>query len=349
MRIAQVSSLVEQVPPPKYGGLELVVHNLTEELVRHGHDVTLFASGDSKTKAKLVPITPRALRYRKDITKPEIYYYILQGELLERAQDFDIIHVHISVKILPLNKFSPTPILSTLHGRLNIPEVQEVILRFPEDIYYNSISLSQQGTFPELKFFANVYNGIDVKKFEFNDRPQNYLAFLGRISPEKGIKEAILATLKAKEKLIIAAKIDRVDEEYYKKEIESLIDRKQIKFIGEVGHKGKVELLKNAKALLNPINWPEPFGLVMPEAMACGTPVIATKRASAPETIVEGKTGFLVNPKRPIEGIVRVLSRINEISREDCREHVEKNFSVEKMVDGYEKTYKEILKIKRKK
>ncbi len=345
IEIAQISSFEEVVPPKKYGGTELVVHNLTEELVRRGHKVTLFALGGSKTSAKLIQVYPYSLKVRTmDLKTRESYKLIGVGKILEYIKNhhFDLLHNHIGWRVLAFSSLVDIPMVTTLHGPLNI-KYQRLVFGNKKNHPFVSISNSQRRFFPGLNYVATVYNGIKVEDFIFNNDPDDYLAFLGRISPEKGVVQAIKVAKAAREKLLIAAKIDPVDREYWEKKVKPLVDGKQIKFLGELGHKDKVRLLENAKVLLDPINWEEPFGLVMPEAMACGTPVIAPRRASVPEIVVNGKTGFIVSQKHMISEMVKAIKKIDRIKREDCRKHVEKNFTIKKMVDGYEKVYYKIL------
>lgn len=346
LRIAQIAPLFEPVPPEGYGGTQRVVYNLTEELVKRGHQVTLFASGDSKTSAKLIPICSRALRKDKWV-KPEVFNIPLLDKVFSQRDKFDLIHSHIFTAIMPLNKLlsDVPPIVSTLHGRLNLPEYR-MIPKYSDNISYVSISNSQRKNLPDLNYVDTVYNGIEVSKFEFNKKPKDYFIFLGRISPEKGINYALELAERAKIKLLIAAKVDPFDLAYYKKQVKPKItNNKLIQFVGEVGHREKVALLKNAKALINPINWEEPFGLTMIEAMACGTPVIAPRRASVPEIVVDNKTGFIVSPDptKIVSEMQQVLEKIDQIDRRACRVHVEKNFTAKKMADGYEKVYQKVL------
>jgi len=345
MKIAQIAPFEEPVPPKKYGGTELVVYNLTEELVRRGHEVVLFASGDSKTSARLLPVFPKALRKTKigsDLKTREAYKFLGISQILSTLlkERFDIIHNHIGWRLLPFAQILQDKIITTLHGPLNIG-YQKLIYKKFHDLPYISISKNQRTPLSKLNFVANIYNGIDIERFPFNYKPKDYLAFLGRMSPEKGPVEAIKIAKKAKMKLIMAAKIDLVDQEYFAREVKPLIDDKQIKFIGEVNHQGKVKLLKNAKALITPIQWEEPFGLFFVEAMACGTPVIAFRMGSVPEVVKDGKTGFIV---KNIKEAVEAVKNIDQIKREDCRIWVEKNFPIKKMVDDYEKIYYQIVK-----
>ena len=345
MKIAQIAPFEEPVPPKKYGGTERIVYHLTEELVKNGHNVTLFATGDSKTSAKLLSIFPKALRSIKigqNLKAREAYKLIglakVIGILLK--ENFDIIHNHIGWRFLPFIKILKTKVVTTLHGPLDIGYQRFIYQKFPNS-YYISISKNQREPLPKLNFVGNVYNGIDIRSFPFKEKSGNYLAFLGRMSPEKGPLEAIKIAKKMKMKLVMAAKIDLVDKEYFSKKIEPLIDNRMIKFIGEVGHKKKVQLLQNAKATLVPINWREPFGLVLTESMSCGTPVIAFKRGSVPEIIKDKKTGFIV---KNVDEAVESLKKIDQIDRRDCRKWVEEKFTSEKMANGYEKIYSKVLK-----
>ncbi len=347
MKIAQIAPFEEPVPPKKYGGTERIVYHLTEELVKNGHNVTLFATGDSKTSAKLLPIFPQALRSIKigqNLKAREAYKLIGLAKVIEilLKENFDIIHNHIGWRFLPFIKILKTKVVTTLHGPLDIGYQRFIYQKFPNS-YYISISKNQREPLPKLNFVGNVYNGIDITSFPFKEKSGNYLAFLGRMSPEKGPLEAIKIAKKMKMKLIMAAKIDVVDKEYFSKKIKPLIDNRMIKFIGEIGHKKKVQLLQNAKATLIPINWREPFGLVLTESMACGTPVIAFKRGSVPEVIKDKKTGFIV---KNVDEAVESLKKIDQIDRRDCRKWVEEKFTSEKMANGYEKIYSKVLKYK---
>ena len=345
MKIAQIAPFEEPVPPKKYGGTERIVYHLTEELIKKGHNVVLFATGDSKTSAKLLPIFPRALRSIKigqNLKAREAYKLIGLAKVIEilLKENFDIIHNHIGWRFLPFIKILKTKVVTTLHGPLDIGYQRFIYQKFPNS-YYISISKNQREPLPKLNFVGNVYNGIDIRSFPFKEKSGNYLAFLGRMSPEKGPLEAIKIAKKMKMKLVMAAKIDVVDKEYFSKKIKPLIDNRMIKFIGEVGHKKKVQLLQNAKATLVTINWREPFGLVLIESMACGTPVIAFKRGSVPEVIKDKKTGFIV---KNVDEAVKSLKKIDQIDRRDCRKWVEEKFTSEKMANGYEKIYSKLIK-----
>ena len=345
MKIAQIAPFEESVPPKKYGGTERIIFHLAEELTKKGHNVTLFATGNSKTSAKLLPIFPKSLRLTKvgqNFKAREAYKLIGLAKVIEilLKENFDIIHNHIGWRFLPFIKILKTKVVTTLHGPLDIDYQRFIYQKFPNS-HYISISKNQREPLPKLNFTGNIYNGIDVKSFPLKEKTGNYLAFLGRMSPEKGPLEAIKIAKKAKLKLIMAAKIDIVDKEYFSKKIKPLIDNRMIKFIGEIEHKKKVQLLQNAKALLAPINWREPFGLFLIESMACGTPVIAFNKGSIPEIISDGKTGFVV---KNVDEAVKSLKEIDQIDRRDCRKWVEDNFSVGKMVNKYEALYNKVIK-----
>lgn len=344
LNIALIAPIEETTPPKKYGGTELVVYNLCEGLVERGHRVTLMASGGSKTRARLIPLTKKPLRnnvFGQDEKTREIVKLQKIAESIEmlRKEKFDIVHNHIGWRLLLFSNLIGHKMVTTLHGPLNIGYQNYVYNAFRNSPYV-SISNNQRIPNSKLNFIATVYNGIDVKKFSYNPSPKNYVAFLGRMSPEKGPKEAILAAKKAKIPLIMAAKIDVVDKKYFTKEIRPLIDGKRVKFIGEVGPKEKNNLLKNALALFALIQWREPFGLFVIEAMACGTPVIATPKGALPELIINNATGFFAD--NPNDAAKKLLA-ISHISRSRCREHVEKNFSLETMAENYEKAYYKVL------
>lgn len=343
LKIALVAPFEEPVPPEKYGGTELVVSNLAETLVKFGHTVYLLASGDSKTHAKLIPIVPRALRKEKSSQNMSVRNtekYIGTGRMLDElaALNLDIVHNHLGWRLLPFANFIKAPMVTTLHGPM-APQ-KEVFTLFGRHPYV-SISNSQRTPLKTINYVATVYNGINLSQFDFNPKPGKYLAFLGRMSPEKGPKLAIQIAKKTGLQLRMAAKVDAVDVEYFKKEIEPLIDGKQIQFLGEVGPKGKNQLLKNASALLATIQWQEPFGLFIVEAMATGTPVIATDLGSARELVENGKTGFVV--KNNLNAFVAAIKKINTLKREDCRQRVEKYFTKEIMTKNYLKVYYKLL------
>ena len=347
--LAQIAPSEEQVPPPKYGGTELVVSNLTEELIKRGHQVTLLASGDSVTKARLVPIFKKAVRTDANIgansLKRDAAKLIGVAQIVNFLQQhkFDIIHNHIDSCLLPfISLLNSTPVVTTIHSPLDTDYRQFIYNTVPNKNYV-SISDDQRRPMPQLNFINTIYHGIQINKFAFNSKKGKYVAFLGRMSPEKGPLQAIQAAKKAKIPLIMAAKIDLVDREYFHKKIKPLIDGKSVKFIGEVNHRGKVKLLRNAAAILCLIQWEEPFGLVMAEALACGTPVIANNRGSVPELIQNGKTGFIV---KGINEAIKAIHNIDQIDRYDCRSLAEEKFSVEKMAEKYEEVYYKLLEKK---
>ncbi len=336
MNIALIAPLIEAVPPTLYGGTERVVSTLTEELVRRGHAVTLFASGDSRTSATLVPCALRALRL-EDALKDAVAYTLIELDMAyERAAEFDIIHNHCDYLAFPFARRSATPTVTTMHGRLDLAEVRRLNARFPEQRLV-SISDAQRAALPDANWTATVYNGIDIGNYHFRPDPGDYLVFLGRISPEKRPDRAIEIARDTGMRLVIAAKVDSEDREYYQHAIAPLIDEHaQIEFIGEVDERGKDEVLGGAYAYLFPIDWPEPFGLTMVEAMATGTPVIAYHAGSVPEVVVEGVTGFICDT---VHGMVEAVARIPAIDRAACRAHVEAHFSAAAMADGYERVY----------
>ncbi|PIU46586.1 glycosyl transferase [bacterium (Candidatus Gribaldobacteria) CG07_land_8_20_14_0_80_33_18] len=344
MKIALIAPLEESIPPKKYGGTELIVSLLAEGLIKKGHKVYLFASGDSKTKANLIPIFKRALRKEKfcqDLKIREALKFIGVGKIVNKLKRIkvDIIHNHLGWRFLPFAEQFKSPTITTLHGPLDSHYSKFIYSKF-KDYHFVSISNSQRKPL-KLNYLATVYNGIDISQFDFNSFPKgNYLAFLGRMSPEKGPLEAIKIAKKTKLKLKMAAKIDVVDKEYFEKSIKPLIDKKQIEFIGEIGPKEKNNFLKNATALLCPLQWEEPFGLFMAEAMACGTPVIVLNRGSAKEVVKDKKTGFVVDS---LDDMAKAIKNINQIKRENCRKWVEEKFTAEKMVNEYEKVYYKIL------
>jgi glycosyltransferase involved in cell wall biosynthesis len=340
MRIAQIAPLWESVPPPAYGGAELVVSLLTDELVRRGHEVTLFATGDSVSLARLEAIHPRALRLDPAVKEHPMYEMLQLGQVYQRSQEFDIIHSHIGCAALTCAPLVKTPTIHTLHGAFTIDN--EKVFCQARDQPYVSISNSQREPRLGLNYVATVYNGINPDAHQYYPQPDDspYLAFLGRLSPEKGTHLAIDIAKRSGWKLKIAGKIDRVDVDYFEQEIKPHIDGQQIEYLGEANHVQKNRLMGNAVATLFPITWREPFGLVMIESMAAGTPVIAMELGATSEVIVDSKTGFLCHS---VEECVAALDRIPNISRQACRDHVVHNFGVKQMADGYEAVYRQIL------
>jgi glycosyltransferase involved in cell wall biosynthesis len=340
MRIAILAPLMEAIPPRRYGGTERVVALLTEELVQRGHQVTLFASGDSQTSAELVPCCERGLRLDHDVTDYVAYTMTQLGEAYRRADEFDLIHNHVDYFAFPVADICPTPTLTTTHGRLDLPEVRRVYRTFPA-LPLVAISEDQRASLPGVNWVDVVYNGVDLDHYRFRPDPGDYLVFLGRISPEKRPDRAIELARDVGMRLLIAAKVDPVDQEYFDLAIAPLIEAHPslIEFVGEVDEKAKDALLGGAYACLFPIDWPEPFGLAMAEAMATGTPVIASRVGSVPEVVVDGVTGFVADT---LHDLAEAIPRVKELDRHACRAHVERHFSPQAMADGYEQAYAEV-------
>ena len=332
MRIAQISPLDEAVPPAFYGGTERVVSYLTEALVDLGHDVTLFASGDSRTRARLEAACPRSLRLDPSIRDPLAPHLAMLEDVRRRADDFDILHCHLSYLPFPLFSELETPFLTTLHGRLDLPEVQSVFDLFPEAAVV-SISHSQRRPLPRANWLATVHHGVPENLLTPQPQVQpTYLAFMGRISPEKRPDLAVEIAARAGLPLKIAAKVDRADKAYFETVIEPLLGQPHVEFLGEINDAEKPAFLSGAVALLFPIDWPEPFGLVMIEAMACGTPVIAFNRGSVPEVIVQGVSGYIVND---VEEAVRAAAQVHLLSRREVRRQFEGRFTAARMALRY--------------
>ena len=340
MRIAQVSPLYESVPPRLYGGTERVVSWLTEELVRRGHEVTLFASGDSLTNAHLVSVCTQALRLDPHCCDPLAHHLCLIEQVRQRKDDFDIIHFHIDYLHFSMSRREDLPQLTTLHGRLDIPDLVAVFREFPE-MRVVSISNAQRHPLPWINWQATVYHGMPEDTFLPCTDPGNYLAFLGRISPEKGVDQAIEIAKRAGIPLKIAAKVDRTDKSYFESQVKPMLDHKLIQLVGEISDLEKNEFLGNASALLFPINWSEPFGIVLIEAMACGLPVIAYPLGSVPEIVQDGVSGFLVNN---VEEAAAALKNLSAIDRRKCRRAFEERFSVKRMAQEYLTLYDGIIK-----
>jgi glycosyltransferase involved in cell wall biosynthesis len=340
MRIAQIAPLWECVPPPAYGGIELVVSLLTDELVRRGHEVTLFASGDSQTLAKLESIHPRALRLDESVKEYGVYEMLHLSRIYERAGDFDLLHSHMGCAALPYSRLVKTPTVHTLHG-IFTPDNRK-LYNYARQQPFVSISDAQREPEIGLNCVATVYNGINVDSFKFfaqPDQPQ-YLAFLGRMSPEKGPHHAIEIAKRTGIPLKMAGKIDIVDREFYAEEIAPHVDGEFIQFLGEANHVQKNELMGRAIATLFPITWREPFGLVMVEALASGSPLIAMPLGSVPEIVADGQVGFVCNT---VDECVAAVGRIDEIDRGACRQYVHDRFSAKSMTTGYEAVYQKIL------
>ena len=339
MRIAQISPLFEAVPPKLYGGTERVVSSLTEELVAMGHDVTLFASGDSVTSATLAPMRERALRLDPEVRDWVATYYRMVEMIYRRKDEFDILHFHIDYFPLALFSRQNVPFLTTIHGRLDITEFVETYGTFA-DCPFVSISNSQRRPIPQLNWVRTVLHGMPSQWLTPQPVKQDYAAFLGRISPEKGVDRAIRIAGKAGLKLKIAAKVDNADKQYYDALIKPLIQgNPDVEFIGEINDAQKPAFLSGAHALIFPINWPEPFGLVMIEAMACGTPVIAFNCGSVPEVLDEGVTGFIVND---VDAAAAAVGKLHTLDRAQVRATFERRFTARRMAEDYVELYQEL-------
>jgi glycosyltransferase involved in cell wall biosynthesis len=348
VRIAQLAPPFERVPPACYGGTERVVHALTEELVRRGHDVTLFASGDSTTSARLVPTVPVALWHDRRFADPGAFWSVAVARVYDRADEFDLIHSHVDYHAFPTARLVRTPTVTTLHGRLDLPELPPLFDQFP-DMWVVSISDAQRRPLPRARWAGTVHNGVVLAELPPSFRPGRYLAFLGRISPEKGVDQAVEVARRAGMPLKVAARMPlrnqddpgtRRDWEYFERVVQPLFAEPFVEYVGELGGEDKSRFLRDAAALLFPIDWPEPFGLAMIEAMASGTPVIARGLGSVPEVVRDGETGFIRDSIAEMAAACRELPRID---RRVCREHAERRFSAQAMADGYEAVYRRVL------
>jgi glycosyltransferase involved in cell wall biosynthesis len=334
MRIAQIAPLQTTTPPHTYGGTERVVHNLTESLVQLGHEVTLFATGDSQTSARLIPGLAKAVNFDPDI-EVNAYHTAMLEEAYRHADEFDIIHSHLDYLTLPFIKTTTTPTVLTLHGRSDLQEFMRVYDAYP-DANYVAISQSQRRAQPHLNWIATIHHGIDIKSFRYHPVAGDYLCFLGRISPDKRPERAIEIARRAGIPLKIAAKIGPQDRNYYATVVEPLFDPPAIEFLGQLDERRKRELLGNAMGLLVPIDWPEPFGMVFIEALACGTPVITCPMGAAPELLVDGVTGFL---RESVEDLVEAVRDLPNISRERCRSYAAERFDMRRMALEYIRVY----------
>ncbi len=322
-----------------YGGTERVVAFLTDQLVEAGHDVTLFASGDSVTRAKLVPCVPRALRLEGTCLDPVAHHLVMMEEVARRADDFDLVHFHDGYLHFPLMRRLGLPRITTVHGRLDVPELQKIHRTFPDEPLV-SISDAQRTPLPSIGWQGTVHHGLPPDLYSFHPSPGRYLAFLGRISPEKGPDRAIEIARRVGMPLKIAAKVDKVDEQYFASRIEPLLHDPLIEFIGEIDEVQKDRFLGEAAVVLFPVDWPEPFGLVMIEAMACGTPVVAFARGSVREVMRDGVSGFVVETVDEAVGAVR---RALELPREGCRTYFDGHFTVARMADDYLRIYEQAI------
>jgi glycosyltransferase involved in cell wall biosynthesis len=338
MRIAQLTSNFYSVPPRSSKAIFYMVHRLTEGLLAAGHDVTLFASGDSETAAKLIAVTENQT---SDMGIPEHvtqhYLHLLISECYSRAKDFDVIHSHFNTTALPYARLTDVPTVHTLHTPISAETLP--IVEAYKDQRFISFTHSQQHLYPRLNWVGNIYHGVDHGHLTFNAEPKDYLLFMGRIVPEKGVDVAIEAAKAAGMKLIIVGRTNEAHMAYFRERIEPHIDGVNIRFVGEATHETKVEFFRNAKALLFPVQWEEPFGLVMIEAMACGTPVIGFDRWSVAEIVQDQETGYVV---RDLAGMVDAIGRIGAIDRAACRRRTERFFSYERMVSGYQAIYRRV-------
>jgi glycosyltransferase involved in cell wall biosynthesis len=340
MRIAQIAPLAESVPPEFYGGTERVIAWLIDELVELGHDVTLFASGNSQTRAKLVPVWPYAFRLGRPRTDPVAVQAVLLETMARRAAEFDVIHCHVDWLALPLLTRSGVPFLTTVHGRLDIAGLPDVVRHFP-DAPFVSISHNQRLPLPGASWLGTVYHGLPSDSLHPRFEPGSYLAFLGRLTKEKGPEEAMRIARDAGVPLRIAAKVPKGERGYFKEQLEPKIDGRDVQLTGEVNDRTKEQFLAEAAALLFPIDWPEPFGLVMIEAMACGTPVIAYRHGSVPEVIDDGVTGFVVDSE---EEAVHAVRRLGEIDRRQVRACFERRFAARRMASEYVALYEDLVR-----
>ena len=338
MRIAQVAPLYESVPPKLYGGTERVVHYLTEELVAQGHEVTLFASGDSRTAGRLVAGAPRSLRLDENCTDKLALHFAMLDEVAVQAPEFDIIHFHVDYLHFPLSRYLGLPNVTTLHGRLDSTDLVPLYRRF-RDMPVVSISLAQRRPLPDASWAGNVYHGLPGAA-KPGDGGGGYLAFLGRISPEKRPDRAIEIATAAGMKLKIAAKVDPVDQHYFESKIRPMLGRPGVEYIGEIGDAEKVKFLGDAYAYLFPIDWPEPFGLSMIEAMQCGTPTIAFRCGSVPEIMKEGVTGFIVDT---MDEAIAAVDRAGSLDRRECRRAFTQTFTSARMAREYVAIYEQII------
>src|SRR6059036_818439 len=339
MRIAQVSPLIESVPPKHYGGTERIVSYLTEELVRLGHEVTLFASGDSVTNARLIAPCQRSLRKNERCKDPVAREVLLVDHVLEHGDEFDVIHFHTGYLHFPVCRCLSVPHITTLHGRLDLPDLVPVFDRFRDEPLI-SISNAQRQPLAWANWQTTIYHGLPTDLFSFRRGSDDYLAFLGRISPEKGADRAIEIAKRVGIPLKIAAKVDRADRRYFKRVVEPLLNDSHVEWLGEISDQQKNGFLGNAYALLSPIDWPEPFGLVMIEAMACGTPVIAYNRGSVPEIVEDGKTGFVVEDEL---SAISAVDRLAGLDRAEIRKIFEVRFTARRMALDYLAAYRSLM------
>ncbi len=341
LRIAVISPLYESVPPRLYGGTERVVSYLTEGLIKAGQEVTLFASGDSVTSARFVPAGAKSLRLDPGCKDPLACHFMLMEEVLKHDKEFDIIHSNVDYLSLAFARRSKTPFITTLHGRLDMPEIAAIFMEYRE-FPLISISNSQRGPIPWANWLQTIYHGLPAHLYDYNGGPEEYLVFIGRMSPEKKIDSLIHIAMKAEIPLKIAAKVDRVDVEYFKAIVRPLLENTSlVEFLGEVSDEEKNMLLGRAMACLHPVDWPEPFGLTLIEAMACGTPVVARRRGAIPEVVDQGVTGFIF--EKDEEAVFQIKNHLSSFARQACRRQFEKRFSSDRMAADYLAAYKAAL------
>jgi glycosyltransferase involved in cell wall biosynthesis len=341
MHIAQVAPLTEAIPPKLYGGTERVVSWLTEELIALGHEITLYASGDSVTSARLQAVWPRALRLDGSVRDPNALHMLMLERVYHSAPDFDFMHFHLDYYPFSLFSRQPTPFVTTLHGRLDLPEHQPVFDEF-SSLPVVSISNSQRRPLPQANWIRTVHHGLPERLLTPKPTKPSYFAFLGRIAPEKGVDRAIRIAEHCGVPLKIAAKVDKVDQDYFNDQIKPLLANGNTEYIGEISDRDKSEFLSGAFVLLVPIDWPEPFGLVMIEAMACGTPVIAFNRGSAPEVVEDGLTGYIVED---VHGAIGAVDRLGHLSRERVRRRFEERFTARRMAQDYLAVYRGLMTV----
>lgn len=338
MRIAQIAPLQLAVPPENYGGTERVIGELTEGLVQLGHTVTLFATGDSQTKAQLIPFVPKATGFDSQADAVSLHL-CLQTEVYRRSDEFDVIHSHLEQLTLPFIASTQTPTILTFHSRLDPPALVRLLQAYPNTNYV-SISESQRVPVSGVHWAATVHHGIDIRRFRYYPEPEDYLAFVGRITPEKGPERAIHIAKQAGVRLKIAAKTDTKDRPYFKQVVEPLLSDPLIDFLGPVNERRKCELIGHARALLLPIDWPEPFGIVFIESMACGTPVLTRPRGAAAEVVEDGVTGFI---RETDAELVAAIHELPSIARAECRQIAEQRFGITRMAEEYVRVYEQAI------
>jgi glycosyltransferase involved in cell wall biosynthesis len=345
MRIAQIAPLAEPVPPERYGGTERVLGHLIDELVRRGHDVTLFASGDSTAPADLVAPTRQSLRTDPSVADKIAPHIQELGQVIERAESFDIMHSHIDYVAFPAGALSPIPTVHTLHGRPDLPHLRPLFAQF-RGLAFVSISDAQRAPLDGLgiNWVGTVYHGLPLDEYPFGPDGGDELVYLARMSREKRPDLAIEVAKRAGMKLTMAAKIDPSDRDYFERDIRPLLDHPLIEFVGELDHERKVQLLTRVRALLFPIDWPEPFGLVMIEAMACGTPVVARPCGAVPEIVAHERTGLMVSS---VDELVDAVKRVDQLDRRECRREVKERFNASRMATDYERVYRQLIEASR--